>query len=323
MKLKFLFILLFLSNVSSSMENTYKTYSSADELPIAYQHPGCAQKPDPIALNLDQIQPHKEVPQERLDSWQPETLKKKGFRTIIGCSFLSFSESGFFSAYPDRFNEIKNASSEPNKSFYVSGFWYTSWLSASLVNQEKHPTCGNYGFILDIPPQLILKTYQLDSTTPMHKDLIEKKQWGKNIHEFVADYLKFPGCFNTRMDLSLPEGFVRIFADGENADSHPFMTPDEMIVRGRPNEHNEIKFVPNGMSHGQEYKTSITGLWYKDELDAPTAASDWIDGQFVHLNFDQQKERHKINIAKLLPELQEVAEDLRLPLVKLTEIGKF
>src|SRR5262249_11768696 len=149
---------------------------------------------------------------------------------------------------------------------YFTGLWESLWLSASLVNPHKFPAVGSYGVILDIPPQLILKTYQLDSTTPVHSDLMERASRGEDLNQFVRDYIVHSGCWNSTMVTDEHGGPIpkRIYAPGETDDSPHFMTPDEMITRGRPLKHNEIKFVPKGIDKGIEYRIGLSGIWYRD-----------------------------------------------------------
>lgn len=240
-------------------------HSSTATMPREYQCDYELLKPLP-SLNLDIISPHEDVPSDRLDSWKPKEVASQGFMIVMGLNFLNFDSDGFKRLVPGHIG-IEAVMTETQKPFYFAGLWNSLWLSASLVSKTKYPTAGSYGIVLEIPPQLILKTYQLDSTTMTHSALVEKGLSGADINQVAKNHLDHDGVYNSEMIFeSNVMGSRRIFADGETIDSHPFMTPKEMIGRGRQFEHNEIKFIPKARYQGKCYETKISGIWYKDKL---------------------------------------------------------
>lgn len=243
--------------------NVTAGHNSYKSMPLEYQPPIEKLKKLP-RLDLDKINAHAGVSLERLNSWESDKLRQGNFMLIQGINFLDFSSSGFMESFTDYFK--LNGDVFNDKAFYFLGLWKCLWLSCSLVHPTKFPACGNYGIVLEIPPQLILKTYQLDSTTPVNSELMHKVKNGEDLNRYVGDYLACPGCFNSVMEMDesgMPTS-RRVFAEGESEDSNAFMTPEEMIKRGRLLEHNEIKFVPKGKYQGKKYNVRIVGLWYTD-----------------------------------------------------------
>ncbi len=248
-------------------------YDSNESLPEEYRH-RYVNKIPPMRIDLDKLDSFDGVPEDRLHQWSNDNLEQKGFMVVHASNFLGHNENGFISLYPDRFEVTKETSTTPDKKYFISGLWESSLLSASLVNKDKYPVAGIYGLILKIPPELIIRTYQLDSTTYTHGQLKEiiKAENIKDIEKYLKESLEL-SVYNAEM------GVGRIFAPGETEDSPDFMTPEEMISRGRPYEHNEVKFVPVGKYKGIDYRVQIKGIFYKDrkfnepgimELDLPT-----------------------------------------------------
>jgi hypothetical protein len=188
---------------------------------------------------------------------------------VMGLDFLNFTPDGFINQYPG-YLKVADKNLEDFKPFYFAGLWSSLWLSASLVNPTKYPVVNTYGVVLEIPPQLIVATYQLDSTTPKHSDLLQKIEKREDLYEFIEECLSWEGTYNYEMYTEIKENGEmefksrRIFANGESEDSHPFMTPEEMIGRGRPYAHHELKFLPQAIYKNQKYEVKLVALWYKD-----------------------------------------------------------
>ena len=301
---RFLSITLVLS-ISCAMAGGY---TDAEQLPMNYRH-SFTQKENVPHIDMTQLHHHQDVPNDRLSQWNPENLRQSGFMTLIGVNFLNFSQRGFAQQYGHKYkcNSSDSYDETPDSHYFLSGFWDAVWLSGSLVNVEKYPACGTYGLVLDIPPQLILKTFQLDSTTLTHGDVINRYTTTAELTENAKNFLSYEGYYNSRMVSTYDEkGMLmphaeRIYAPGETKDSPTFMTPGEMITRGRPNEHNELKFIPKAYYGGATYSVKITGFWYQDE-DRP-------GGMFV---------RQKLDDATLR-QLKTIANDLELPLLPLSQ----
>jgi hypothetical protein len=253
------------------------TVRSMDDLPPAYHHL-MTRSASGYQIDLDRLNHLEKVDEERLDSWSLENLNKGNFLIVQGINFLEHTYEGFYGRWKDRFEPLESiAVPDDSKPYMFSGFWEPIWASASLVNPSKYPTAGSYGVVLDIPPPLIVATYQLDSTTLTHSDI-----FGKDARDPIPDetdltdhikkyMLEYPGCYNSEMfcyrddEGNVQSGSKRIYAEGETDDSPAFMTPNEMITRGRPKEHNEIKYVPRGRYKGEDYAVGIKGIWYVDK----------------------------------------------------------
>ncbi len=255
-------LILLLSQVCVASE-----FSQQDKLPESYQS-SHKLKSKPVRITLDKIGHLDGVEQPRQLSWDSNNLTAGNLLIVQGIHFLEHSESGLLNYFPKYYKTPhKPLIDTPSTQYYFSGFWNAAWNSASLVSPKKRAAASYYGVVLEIPVQLILKTYQLDSTTPMHSELISASKGEQSaIDQFVTNYLKNPGCRNSRMYEDETGDFQseRVFAPGETIHSHPFMTPEEMITRGRLFEHNEIKYAPVGVYKGVEYRVKIKGIFYKD-----------------------------------------------------------
>lgn len=290
-----LHIVLVFLNLSNAFGSDGASSIGFDDLPSKYKLSVSPDSPLP-ALNLDVVNPHATVPSERLSSWCPETIQEKGYMTIHGCDFLNHTWMGFSERFPG-FNSV-DLSEEGSQKFYFSGLWDHLCLSASLVNKDKYACWGEYGLVLDIPPSLILATYPKDATTMTHDRLIrEHIPYGRDPSEFFKEYLiECPSLHHTYEMSESGCGSYRVFAPGESEDSHPFMTPDEMIVRGRSDEHNELKIVPKW---GGSF-IKIRGFWYLD------------------VDIGKGMMRKEPPSFSVIEELKQVARDLGIDLIKLS-----
>lgn len=181
----------FASNINVNIECSeaahFKVYDSEKDLPEKFQIPYEKTK-EKTPFALEEISFPKDRDSSFINNWSPSNLEKEGFLIVQGSRFLNYSKDVFVSTYNKGTYKVTNTDLSP-ESLILGRFWDDTVGSASLIGPNKQFVCASYGYILSIPPQLILGLYDMDSATIMEGGLEELTK--EHVESCVTGHKKF------------------------------------------------------------------------------------------------------------------------------------
>ncbi len=235
--------------------------------------------------------------------WSTKSLLANKCFIYHGIDFLEFDIDRVLEEYSSFFNRPSELVAGDKA--YFSSLWDRGVLSTSLVCADTPFAAGNYGLILDVPPQLIIRTYTSDAVT----------SGGGGIRQ----YRNSPEELNNFLDMHVINSYGGVNPHQyDKQSSTPLIPVTELRSITQMNKgHNEVFIAPRGMVEGKPFEIKIIGIFINDhamqtEFSLPP---QWpkdqpFPGQPKHSN------------AEKLRMLKEIASEVKLPILKQSNLNK-
>lgn len=156
---------------ANSSSRKYSVYRSAEELPKKFQ----ISAPKIRELNyvdFDTLEFSASRGSVFYEAWDPKKLENNGYTFVQALSFLNFSSDQFANHSRGFYNLSSGLPKE--EELYFGAYWNHYNHCASLISPSHPSVQGTYGFVLEIPPQLIFRLYPEDATTSMNSTWLDE-----------------------------------------------------------------------------------------------------------------------------------------------------
>lgn len=234
--------------------------------------------------------------------WQPKSLLKQNCMIVTGSNFFEFDPNKEVKNFSLFFNAPSKKLSEEKG--YFSTLWDRGLMSASLICTNSPYAAADYGLILSVPPELILRTYTSDAVTSGGKLLYQyKSKSPEELEEYLDKYAmnsyagRTPHLYDMQLDMPIiPLNDLRGITQNNQS-------------------HNEIYIAPRGVIKNKQFKMQVIGFFVnteamKKEFSPPKG---WPKEQ----SFPGQP---KYTNVEKMNKLKKVAADLNLPIVRVDHL---
>ena len=258
---------------------------------------------DSWAIDLSDIKKKYPISSATEQEWNTKSLLANKCFIYHGIDFLEFDIDRVLTEYSSFFDKPSKLVSGDKA--YFGSLWDRGVLSTSLVCGEAPFAAGKYGLILDVPPQLIIRTYTSDAVTTGGSGL---RQYRNNPEE-MSNYLD-------KYVINSYAGKNPHYYDKQTGT--PIIPPMELRSITQQNKgHNEVFIAPRGIVDGKLFEMKIIGFLVNDhamqiEFSPPTGwpKDQHFPGQPKHTN------------TEALEMLKKIAYEVKLPIIEQSTLIK-
>ena len=258
---------------------------------------------DSWAMDLSFIKKKYPISLATEQEWSTKSLLANKCFIYHGIDFLNFDIDRVLTEYSYAFDKPSKLVS--GEKAYFGSLWDRGVLSTSLVCEEAPFAAGNYGLILEVPPQLIIRTYTSDAVTTGGSNLQQYSNNAEGLNNYLDKYV-----------LNSYAGIKPHPYDKQSA--LPLIPVSELRNITQKNaSYNEVFIAPRGMVDGKLFEMKIIGFFIDDQAMQTefSIPPQWpkdqpFPGQPKYTNAD------KVRM------LKEIASEFKIPIIEKSTLGK-
>jgi hypothetical protein len=309
----FLFVFLTAFNSQASSRSKVREIAGAfDELAIEFKGITPEKLPkdysledlrkDSFTIDLSFIRQKYPVSAATVNEWKTKSLVSKKCIIFHAIDFLEFDINRLLDEYSDFFVKPSNSEVLTDEKAYFNTLWDKGVLSVSLVCADAPFVAGKYGLILEVPPQLILRTYTSDAVTP------RPGSYFRNDYEAINEFL----------EKSIINGYAGNNPHAYDKQLHTILPLEELRRITKDKEmYNEIVIAPRGRLNGKLFEIKLIGFLINDpsmkqEFSIPSG----------HPKDEPFPGKPKYSNAETVRKIKEISLRLNLPILSLSNLNE-